>query len=193
MELTKLQDSISILITLQAATSKCLDVIKKEKADKQSVIYAFVDSQLILLANSFIDEWDNLGKLVGVQRVLKVRKVASPFTKRINKWSDLGLLRNTLVAHGFRKKGENILVGGYEAELNIPNSFPDRILLCGCIFCATQILIAEFTTEYNEVIAHLKTIEKPRIRKGIETEAEAKKELDELIALSESVRSNIES
>jgi hypothetical protein len=192
VELTKLQDSISILITLQAASTECLNVIKKEKANKQSIIHAFADSQLILLANSFMDEWDNLGKLVGDQRVLKVLKVASPFTKRINKWSDLGLLRNTLVAHGFRKKGENILVGGYEAELNIPNSFPDRMLLCGCIFCATQILIAEFTTEYNQLIAHLKTVEKPRIRKGIATEAEAKKELDELIGLSVSVRSTIE-
>lgn len=180
---------MSILITLQAATTECLNVIKKEKADKKSVIHAFADSQLILLANSFMDEWDNLGKLAGEPRILKVRKVASPFTRRINKWSDLGLLRNTLVAHGFRKKGGNILVSGYDAELNIPNSFPDRILLCGCIFCSTQILIAEFKTEYNELIGYLKTIDKPKIRKGIETEAEAKKELDELIALSESVRS----
>ena len=188
MELTKLQESKSILITLQAATTECLNINKKEEVDKKRVIHAFADSQLILLTNSFMDEWENLGKLVSDQRVLKIRKIASPFTKRINKWSDLNLVRNTLVAHGFRKKGRNILTGGYETELNIPNSFPDRKLLCGCIFCITEILITEFAAEYNELISYLKTIEKPRIRKGIETEAEAKRELDDLMASSELVR-----
>lgn len=193
MKLTKLQDSISILITLQAATTECLKVIKTEKANKESIIHAFADSQLILLANSFMDEWENLGALQSDERILKIRKIASPFTKRIKKWSDLGLIRNTLVAHGFRNKGENILVGGYKAELNVPNGFPDRILLCSCIYCTKEVLIAEFATEYNELITQLKTVEKPRIKTGIGTEADAKKELDELITISESIRSAISS
>ncbi len=171
---------------------ECLVVIRKEKHDKTSVIHAFADSQLILLVNSFMEEWEDLGsQCKNDDRIVKVRKVAAPFTRRIKQWSDLRNFRNTLIAHNFRNtEGKNVLVNGYSGELNIPNGFPDRVLMCGCAYCIKEILINEFSFEYNELIAYLKSIQQPTIKEGIKTEEDAKKELDRLITLSEDIRAS---
>ena len=135
MEISKIQDSISILITLQSAVGQCLPIIEKERHDRNSVIHAIVSSQLMLYANSFLDEWEHFGnQCKDESRVIKVRKIASPHVKRIKQWDDLNSIRNTFIAHNFRDKNRNnALIKRYDNELNIPNGFGDYTLLCGCI------------------------------------------------------------
>lgn len=103
MEVSKVQDSISILITLQAAIDECLEVIKKERHDKSSKVHALISSQLLIYVNSFLEEWENFGtECKDDSRVIKVRKIASPLLRRIKQW-DLNGIRNTFLAHKFRE------------------------------------------------------------------------------------------
>lgn len=78
--ISKVQDSISILITLQSSIDECLAIIKKEKHDKNSKVFALVSSQLLIYANSFLEEWEWLGKQgKDDRRVIKLRKIVKPF------------------------------------------------------------------------------------------------------------------
>ena len=188
MEISKLQDSISILITLQSMVDECLAIIKTERRDKKSVVHALVSSQLLIYVNSFLEEWENLGSVCkGDNRVMKVRKIASPFTRRLRSWDLIGI-RNAFLAHNFRDKGVNVLTKSHDSELNTPSTYGDNVLLCGCIFCIKEILVTEFKSEYNELIAHLKTVKAPEVKKGIENDKLAMKELNQLIEQSDSLR-----
>lgn len=170
---------------------ECLAIIKTERHDKKSVVHALVSNQLLIYANSFLEEWENLGSVCREDaRVTKVRKIASPFTRRIRCWDLIGI-RNSFLAHNFRDKGKiNVLTKSHDGELNTPSSYGDDVLLCGCIFCIKEILVTEFKSEYNELIAHLKTIKPPKVKKGIESDKLAVEELEQLIEQSNSLKQN---
>ena len=190
MEVSKIQDSISILITLQSAIGQCLPIIEKERNDRTSVIFAITSSQLMLYVNSFLDEWEHFGNQCKDEaRVIKVRKIASPFVRRIRQWDDLNSIRNTFIAHNFRDRNKNnALLKRYENELKIPNGFSDYTLMCGCIYLIKEIVITEFSKEYNELIVHLRTIKKPEVSKGIKSDTLAADELNKLASESDLIR-----
>lgn len=193
MKISKIQDSISILLALQMFADECLDIIKKERHDKNSKVHALINAQLLIYANSFIEEWDNLGaQCKDDNRVMKVLKVANPLIRRLRKWNDLNAFRNNFLAHCLRDgKGNNVLIKKYDEALNIPTGFGDFILLGGCIFCAKEILIREFAEEYNEMLPYLKTIKPPAIKKSVLDEHQAKDELNRLIDESDSIRAGL--
>jgi len=186
MKISKIQDSISILITLQSAIDECQKIILGENHNKNSVVHALASGQLLIYTNSFLDEWKNLGTQCKVDnQVIKVRKLASPFINRINNW-DLHDVRNIFLAHNFRdREKKNALIKHYDNELNIPSSLGDYVLLSGCVFCIKQILITEFSMEYNDLIVYLKTIKTPKIKEGINSDQLAMKELNQLINQSD--------
>ncbi len=192
MKMNQIQDSVSILLALQMIIDECLDIIGKERHDKNSKVHALINGQLVIYANSFIEEWENLGNQCKDDvRVLKIRKIASPFTRKIRQWTDLNAFRNNFLAHSFRdSQGNNMLVKKHE-ELNIPTGYGDFILLGGCIFCIKQIVLKEFAVEYNEMLPYLKTIEPPIARKSMEDEDKAKIELDKLIDQCELIRAQV--
>lgn len=183
MKISKVQDSISILLTVQMAVDDCLDINAKDH-DENSKVRPFINGLLVIYANSFIEEWDNLGKQCkDDKRVIKVRKITSPVIRRIKQWTDLKNFRNTFLAHGYRDiKKNNVLIKTYDKELNIPNSFGDFFVLRGCILYAKEILVREFAVEYNELLPHLKALKPPMVTKNsILDDQEAIKELTQLI------------
>jgi hypothetical protein len=193
MIISKIQNSISILLALQMAVDECLDITGKERHDKNSKIYALVNSQLLIYANSFMEEWENLDiQCKDDIRVMKVRKIASPLMRKIRQWNDLNAFRNNFLAHCFRdSKGNNVLLKKYDKELNIPTGFGDFILLGGCIFCTKEILLHEFAVEYNEMLPYLKTIKPPGTKKIMLDEDQAKDELDKLVEETASIRAGL--
>lgn len=193
INLTDLQDSILIVATIQLVVQECLDVMAKEKGDSNSKVHAIANAQLLLSVKSFMDEWARIGNKAGKDdRISKVLRITSPFIKRIRKWSDLNTTRNSFIAHGFRDRdGRNVLTKQYPSEINIPNQFSDYILLCGCIFCAKQILITEFSIEYNQIVDMLSQVRPPKLRPGIERDEEAMEILNKLIEQSNDLKTTI--
>lgn len=190
MIISQIQDSISILISLQMFIDECLDIVGKERHDKNSKIHALACAQLTIYVASFIEEWENLGsKCRDDSRVIFVRKISSPFIKKVRQWSDLISFRNNYLAHCFRdRNGNNVLFQRTKEELDIPRGYGDFILLGGCIFCAKEILLREFAVEYNEMLPYLKSLRPPMTNNKVADEHQAKFELDKLCDESERIK-----
>jgi hypothetical protein len=185
MKASKLQDSILILSTLALSIDEYFNILKKEHEDKSSIIYTAVSSQILIQACSFKEEWKMfLGIQEETERIVKTRKQSENFIKKINQWTDLEKIRNTFIAHSFRDKSDgysNRLLKPYEQELNIPNQFPDYIMLCGCIHYIHKILAKEFHQEFVALTEKIKNRKVPAIKKGIATKEDALKELNMII------------
>lgn len=162
--LTKIQESILILCTLQALLDEYLKCLTKEKDKPDSVLFSIISSQIIITSCSYLDEWEFLGKLIKVEketRIITLRKITKPVINRINQWKDMRQFRNNMIAHNHRiKKEENSLaIFSMSRNLNCPNSFYDYKLLIGCIFISKNILLRIFQNEYNKSIPRIKNIE----------------------------------
>jgi len=185
MIVSKVQDSVLILTTLAASVDEYFNILKAEYKNKSSVVYAAVSSQVLLQACAFKEEWKAfLGLPEESDRIAQVRIKAQNFSKKIHQWTDLERLRNTFIAHNFRDKTDNYsnrLLKPYERELNIPDQFPDYIMLCGCIHYMHKIIAKEFYNELYALSGLIKTRKPPAIKKGIATKDEALKELQLLI------------
>lgn len=191
IHVTPLQDSMSILLTLQGAIQECYEIIKREKNDKKSIVHAIADSQMMLFTHSFLDEWERLGSTCKDEKTKQFRKRVLPFINKIKSWTDLGLMRNTMVAHNLRdqKNGhQNILLYGYGRELNTISGFYDRLLLNSCVDEIVKRLVGAYRAEYNDLIQQLKLVKKPTVKPGIKSHADVSKILSELIRESSEIR-----
>jgi hypothetical protein len=186
LKVSKIQDSISILIVLAQSIDLYFKIMKKERRNRKSIVYAALSTNVLLQSCSFMDEWEHLGSTCkDERRLIELRKNLKPLTNRINQWSDLRRIRNTFIAHNLRDKkhdNENVLLKTYSTQLNIPDSFGDYLLLCGCIQFMFKLLLKEFKAEYEDLYrSHLSTIKHPPIKKGIESETEGLHELQSLL------------
>jgi hypothetical protein len=184
--LSKTQDSIMILTTSALIIDQYFDILKKERHDKSSVIYAAVSSQVLLQTCSFKTEWKRFqGETKVNEKVARVIAATLPFIKRINQWIDLELFRNQFIAHNFRDKADvNLFTKDFDLELNIPNQFPDYYLLNSCIQHTHAILSIEFKYEMMEIGNFMKSLKRPTIKAGHTSESDVDDELKELVAKS---------
>jgi hypothetical protein len=182
-KLTKIQESILVLSTLQALLDEYRICLTKEKDKSDSVIFSIITSQIIITTCSYLDEWEVLGNLIKEgesHRILTLRKIVKPAISRINKWTDMRQFRNNIIAHNHRIKKENnsFAILNIPRKLNCPNSFYDYILLMGCIFITKNVLLRMFQKEYNEALPIVKNIEDINPINEIKDEKSFKKELD---------------
>ncbi|MFI2743632.1 hypothetical protein ACG2LH_12895 [Zhouia sp. PK063] len=183
--LTKIQESIFILCTLQALLDEYLKCLTKEKDKPDSVLFSIISSQIIITSCSYLDEWEFLGKLIKVEketRIITLRKITKPVLNRINQWKDMRQFRNNMIAHNHRiKKEENSLaIFSMSRHLNCPYSFYDYKLLIGCIFITKNILLRIFQNEYNKLIPSIKNIEAIKPVNEIKDNKAYKNEFDSL-------------
>lgn len=161
-KLSPLQESIFILITLQALLIEYNKCLKVEKDNEKSILFSIITSQIILTSCSYLDEWETLGCLSKQEpKIIVLRKIVKPAIDRVYRWKDMKLFRNTLIAHNhrIRKQNNESAVFNLEKKLNCPKSFYDYQLLMGCIFVTKNILIKVFANEYNLMIPYLSDIE----------------------------------
>lgn len=179
---SKLQESILVLCTLETLLFEYLKCLLKEKPD--SVVYSALTSQIVLNTCSYIDEWELLGALSSEEpRVLVLRKIAKPAIDRINKWKDLKLVRNSVIAHNHRipKQNNSPTITSIKRQLSCPNSLFDYKLLIGCVHITKNALLRVFGKEYNEIVPYLKNIEQINPINEIINEKGYRKEMDEVV------------
>ena len=182
-KLTDVQESIMILCTLQALLDEYRKCLFKEKKNTDSVIYSIIVNQIVLTSCSYLDEWEVLGKLSSKNsKVKELRKLAKPAINRINEWSDMKYVRNSVIAHNHRiqKDKYSPVMFTEKRELRCPNTFHDYRLLMGCIYLTKNVLIRLFTAEYNEMVPQLKNLDGFRARFEIKTERSYEKQFDKI-------------
>ena len=182
LKFTKLQDSIFVLCTLEALLSEYRKPLLKEKPD--SIVYYALINQIVLNACSYLEEWELFGGLSSEEpRILLLRKIAKPAIDRINKWKDLKLVRNSLIAHNHRitKQNNSPTITNIKRQLSCPNSLYDYKLLIGCIYVTKNALLRIFAKEYNEIVPYLKDIEQINPINEIMNEKGYRKEMDEVV------------
>lgn len=188
--LTKTQESILVLCTLQALLDEYLKCLSKEKNNTESVIFSIIASQIIITSCSYLDEWEYFARLIKEEqesRIITLRKITKPVIGRINKWKDMKKFRNNMIAHNHRiKKEDNSLaIFNLSRNLNCPNSFYDYKLLLGCIFITKNVLLRLFPKEYNQILPHIKNIENIKPINEIKNEKSFRKEFDNLTESSQ--------
>lgn len=184
--LTKVQESIFVLCTLQALLEEYRKCLTKEKNNQKSVIFSIITSQIIITSCSYLDEWNYMGKLIIEEqepRIITLRKTTKPVIDRINEWKDMRQFRNNMIAHNHRIKNEDnsLAIFNLSRNLNCPNSFFDFNLLLGCIYITKNVLLRIFTNEYNQILPSLKNLESIVPLNQIKDEKSFKNEFDHLI------------
>lgn len=188
--LTKTQESILVLFTLQALLDEYLKCLSKEKNNPNSVIFSIITSQIIITSCSYLDEWVYFARLIKEEqesRIITLRKITKPVMNRINEWKDLKRFRNNIIAHNHRIKKENnsLAIFNLSRNLNCPNSFYDYKLLLGCIFITKEVLLRLFYKEYNQILPHIKDIENIKPINQIKDQKSFRNEFDNLTEITQ--------
>ncbi|CAL2077702.1 hypothetical protein [Tenacibaculum sp. 190524A05c] len=190
--LTKTQESILVLCTLQALLDEYLKCLSKEENNTNSIIYSIITSQIIITSCSYLDEWEYFARLIKEEQESKIiilRKITKPVMDRINEWKDMKEFRNNVLAHNHRIKKENnsLAIFNLSRNLNCPNSFYDYKLLLGCIFITKDVLLRLFPKEYNQILLQVKYIENLKPINEIKNEKSYRKEFDNLTEITQSL------
>lgn len=185
-ELTKIQESIFVLCTLQALLDEYIKCLTQEKDNSKSVVFSIITSQIIITTCSYLDEWEGFGKLIKTEnepRILILRKTVKPAIDRINQWSDMSRFRNNIIAHNHRIKNNNnsLTIFNLPKSLNCPASYFDYKLLLGCIYITKNVLIRIFKDEYNLLLPNIKNIAEISPINEIKNEKSFRRELDEIV------------
>lgn len=161
-----------------------LNVEVSNNVDGNSVIYLGIKSIILILAKSFLDEWND-GLICKTEqndkdRLIELKQKALPAINRIRKWNDIDEFRNSILAHNFRKgkkfKYESAFIGSHIDSLNVPDHITELVLLSELIDIATSIICEPFKEELDKTINNLfanTDIRKPTI-------VDVQKELDEI-------------
>ncbi len=178
--LSDLQESILILVTLQALLDeykKCL--LKEKKTD--SVLFSIISSQIIITSCSYLEEWERLGKRAQENsKIIRLRKISKPAIDKIYSWSDMRKVRNSVLAHGLRNKSQ-IALSSFPPTLRCPSSLFDYKLLLGCIFITKNMLLRIFSDDYNEILPYLKNFKTVKPQDPIGNEEMFNIEFDKVI------------
>lgn len=104
---------------------------------------------IYILSNSFLDEWKDEFTQINypnhTEKILRLKTITKPAFNKINEWSGLKKLRNSILAHNLRVKGESIFVEGNIYDFKFPISNTETILLVRLISIISEELYNEFS------------------------------------------------
>jgi hypothetical protein len=123
--------------TLEGIFKAFNNIIGKVDERDEKILYLATFSLIIIHTISFLDEYNKF--LVGgneeeKQIIADIKKTVRPAIKRINKWKELRLFRNNVLAHNLRdtKKMSSVFERGLE-NYDIPQGGADLHVLFSCI------------------------------------------------------------
>ena len=110
-----------------------------------------VYSQILISTDSFLDEYNN-HFISSDKSILEFKAVVKPLIDRIKRWDGLKDFRNNVLTHPLRIRKEghvSVLEKGAFNTYNIPNTFPDLLLLSNCITFVVTVLHQIFKNEFE--------------------------------------------
>ena len=169
MKTNKLYESIFVLHKCNTAINTLWRLIDKlDKGDNNEKLYATnLTYYLILESVSFLEEFNkHLYHIVEShhkEQIKKLRKVISPITKQIQKWTDLKKFRNEIIAHPWRDKNLNFKIADV-SNYNIPRNMMEIMILVNLINDINNIIKFVFKDDLQNIhdyILKLEPLEKP--------------------------------
>ncbi|RYF38002.1 MAG: hypothetical protein EON97_00110 [Chitinophagaceae bacterium] len=161
----RLYESLFILDKCCATILRLSDAIEENQTNetrRRSLDLHIVDLgyYMIMETVSFLDEYNgafiNNVEAEFRERIMTLRKIATPIIKKITRWKDLEKFRNNIVAHPWRKDGRIALPT--LSNYNVPSDPLDFHILSHLIHYFRQLLHAEFSTEMEEADHYVRTL-----------------------------------
>lgn len=195
LEYSDLETSIVNLCLLQMLVDEYLSLHSKEYENTNNILASVLGELMVVKICSFLEEWKSFGSNAKNDiRVVELRQATKAATSQLNSWSDIYLVRNTVIAHTFRdkKKDNTSSLLSEQMEFNSPISHFDYKLACGCIYLIVFALKAFFHKEYNSLIPKLTKANQHTFPFEIKSEEECKSRFDEItrivhLAVSEKI------
>lgn len=152
----KIIKSLHIIRTIDLAIQKYLEALSNVEQEKY--IYHGIRGQILILANSFIDEWDKYLVPRSTndefnKMLINAKKLSKPAVKRIREWKGIKDFRNSVLAHNFRDKKNNyesVFLTDKFDKIEIPGHISELILLSKCIKIARTKVCEPFKTKLEE-------------------------------------------
>lgn len=146
----KIIESLHIITIIDLTIQNYIKALAE--VQENHFIFLGIKSQILLLANSYIDEWDKylIPKSDNEefnQQIKISKKHALPAIRRIKKWNGIKYFRNSVLAHNFRDKKENyksVFLSDKFDKLNIPEHISELFLLSYIIKLSTNIVCFPF-------------------------------------------------
>lgn len=166
----QLQQSVLILSAMKNSLDPILMVFRRYINDED--VKFILHKQIILDVCSFKEEWAKLNSLsTENEDIKKTLKICSFAMKRIKFWKGLRVMRNTMIAHGFRDESNklptNLTTRFFEAD--VPSAYAEVLLLGELAYTCCAVFIKRHGGFFDEEEFRYKGEMKT---KGIETPQE---------------------
>ena len=109
-----------------------------------------ISNHALLLCAKFLETWDDLGALAkGDGRIIVARKAVQPLIDRLLVWEGLRDYRNTIIAHSYLDKKDN-LIGPWDLieQRKVPTYHAEVAALLHVVILATAGILMVFSKEY---------------------------------------------
>ncbi len=178
MPLTDFQKCLLALSAIKNQLENSLRVFKRYPADEDQKWGT--SNHIIIMTCTFLEEWKRLRQIArqndAQNQSVEIAQIA---VDRINRWSGLQTLRNSLLAHPSRLKDKKRVAIPAELLENAPSHYAEILLLGECAVYATAVIIGR---HQQEQIHALLSIPHPKIPDagGIKTLEELETEISEI-------------
>lgn len=159
MQPVRLYESLFILYKCNRSINQLRPVVNRHQnatGDIKEIAVLLVNN-IKLEAVSFLDEFNaafiNNVEVEYKERVMDLRKITAPITKRIKKWKDLEKYRNNIIAHPWRDNGKLAIPDPH--FYNIPHTWFEVAMLVHRMNYLWELINAEFKTEVPQALLYV--------------------------------------
>ncbi len=102
--LSKFQESLLVISAIKTILESDLRVFKRYIKDED--LKFSLNNKMLVDISSFLDEWKRFETYAkDDERIKETMKITAPAIKRLLRWTGIKGMRNTMLAHGFRDRG----------------------------------------------------------------------------------------
>ncbi len=104
----------------------------------------------IIIIDSYLDEYHKFfSKHCSDSNSNKLRQVYKVIKKKINRFSDIKIYRNNVVAHNLRVNGKNIYFHGNFRGYKVPQTIVEFNFIATCIDILTEFINRTYPKDFN--------------------------------------------
>jgi hypothetical protein len=170
MELTKFQESLLVISAMKNIIENDLRVFKRYINDED--LKFSLNNKMLIDIYSFLEEWKRFNTYAKEDvRILETMRITSPAIKRLKSWSDIGGMRNTMLAHGHRDDKNDGKLTCHEKryfDANVPKTYAEVMLLSEYCVYVISACICRHKDEHQSALQEIPNIG-TIINRGIQT------------------------
>jgi hypothetical protein len=129
-------------------------IIGRVDEDTERVFYVNTSSMIILLANSFLDEYHRFVRSEDpemMETTSNIKKAVKPAVKLIGQWKEREDFRNQVLAHNLRGKNDESVFERGLTSFDVPQQGADLHVLVSCVGMIREVFASAFREKLAEV------------------------------------------